>query len=90
MKKLISVLSLVLVLVFSCVLTSFADEYTCDIVPDSPYIWGLQVTDNESGFVVQSAGRKAVMKASSASSIAFQLSAFAFCHHERNFSGFGQ
>lgn len=69
MKKLISVLAVVLVLVFSCVLTSFADDsYSCDIVPDSPYIWGLQVTDNDSGAIVQSVGRKAVMKASSSSS----------------------
>lgn len=68
MKKLISVLVVVLVLVFSCVLTSFADEYDCVIVPDSPYIWGLQVTDNYSGFVVQSSGRRAVMKSSSSSS----------------------
>lgn len=55
-------------LAFSCALTSFADDYNCDIVPDSPYIWGLQVTDNYSGVVVQSVGRKAVMKASSSSS----------------------
>ena len=68
MKKLISVLSLVLVLVFSCVLTSFADDYNCDVVPDSPYIWGLQVVDNNSGNVVQSSGRRAVARASSASS----------------------
>lgn len=69
MKKLISVFAVSLVLVFSCVLTSFADDgYSCDIVPDSPYIWGLQVTDNDSGSVVQSRGRKAVMKASSSSS----------------------
>lgn len=68
MKKFISVLSVVLVLAFSCALTSFADDYNCDLVPDSPYIWGLQVTDNDSGAVVQSVGRKAVMKASSASS----------------------
>lgn len=69
MEKLISVLSVVLVLVFSFALTSFADDsYSCDIVPDSPYIWGLQVTDNDSGSVVQSVGRKAVMKASSSSS----------------------
>lgn len=69
MKKLISVLFVVLVLVFSFALTSFADDsYSCDIVPDSPYIWGLQVTDNVSGSVVQSVGRKAVMKASSSSS----------------------
>lgn len=68
MKKLILFLSLVSVLVFSCVLTSFADDYNCDIVPDSPYIWGLQVTDNVSGSVVQSVGRKAVMKASASAS----------------------
>ncbi len=69
MKKLISVLAVVLVLVFSCVLTSFAaDEYDCDFVPDSPYIWGLQVTDNISGSVVQSFGRRAVMKASASAS----------------------
>lgn len=68
MKKLISVFSVVLVLVFSCVLTSFADEYNCDIVPDSPYIWGLQVVDNNTGNVVQSSGRRSVVRASSASS----------------------
>lgn len=69
MKKLISVLLVVVVLVFSFALTSFADDsYSCDIVPDSPYIWGLQVTDNDSGVVVQSVGRKAVMKASASSS----------------------
>lgn len=68
MKKLISFLSVVLVLVFSCVLTSFADDYNCDIVPDSPYIWGLQVVDNNSGNVVQSSGRRAVVRASSSSS----------------------
>ena len=69
MKKLISVLSVVLVLVFSFALTSFADDsYSCDIVPDSPYIWGLQVTFNDSGSVVQSAGRRSVVRASSASS----------------------
>ena len=69
MKKLISVLLVVVVLVFSFALTSFADDsYSCDIVPDSPYIWGLQVTDNDSGSVVQSVGRKAVMKASASAS----------------------
>lgn len=68
MKKLISVLAIVLVLVFSCVLTSFADDYNCDIVPDSPYVWGLQVVDNISGNVVQSSGRRSVVRASSASS----------------------
>ena len=69
MKKLISVFAVVLVLVFSCVLTSFADDsYSCDIVPDSPYIWGLQVIDNNSGSVVQSVGRKAVMRASASAS----------------------
>lgn len=55
-------------LVFSCVLISFADEYNCDIVPYSPYIWGLQVVDNISGDIVQSHGRRAVARASSASS----------------------
>lgn len=68
MKKLISVFAVVLVLVFSCVLTSFADDYNCDIVPYSPYIWGLQVVDNNTGNVVQSSGRRAVVRASSASS----------------------
>lgn len=68
MKKLISVFAVVLVLVFSCVLTSFADDYNCDIVPDSPYIWGLQVVDNNTGDVVQSSGRRAVVRASSSSS----------------------
>ena len=53
--------------VFSCV-PAFADSYSCDIVPDSPYIWGLQVIDNNSGDVVQSHGRRAVARASSASS----------------------
>lgn len=67
MKKLISVLAVVLVLVFSCVLTSFADDYNCDIVPDSPYIWGLQVVDNNTGNVVQSSGRRSVVRASSSS-----------------------
>lgn len=68
MKKLIAVLSVALVLVFSCVLTSFADEYNCELVPDSPYIWGLQVVDNNNGNVVQSNGRRSVARASSASS----------------------
>ena len=69
MKKLISVLLVVVVLVFSFALTSFADDsYSCDIVPYSPYIWGLQVTDNDSGAVVQSVGRKSVMRASASSS----------------------
>lgn len=68
MKKLISVFSVALVLVFSCVLTSFADDYACEIVPDSPYIWGLQVVDNNTGNVVQSSGRRSVARASSASS----------------------
>lgn len=54
-------------LVFSCV-PAFADSYSCDIVPDSPYIWGLQVFDNDTGNVVQSRGRMAVARASSASS----------------------
>lgn len=54
-------------LVFSCV-PAFADSYSCDIVPDSPYIWGLQVFDNNTGNVVQSRGRRAVARASSASS----------------------
>lgn len=53
--------------VFSCV-SAFADSYSCDIVPDSPYIWGLQVVDNNTGNVVQSYGRRAVARASSASS----------------------
>ena len=68
MKKLISVFVVVLVLVFSFVLTSFADDYNCDIVPDSPYIWGLQVVDNNTGNIVQSSGRRSVVRASSASS----------------------
>ncbi len=67
MKKLIAVLSVVLVLVFSCVLTSFADDYNCDIVPDCPYIWGLQVVDNNTGNVVQSNGRRSVARSASAS-----------------------
>ncbi len=54
-------------LVFSCV-PAFADSYSCDIVPDSPYIWGLQVFDNDTGNVVQSRGRRAVARASSSSS----------------------
>ena len=54
-------------LVFSCV-PAFADSYNCDIVPDSPYIWGLQVIDNNTGDVVQSRGRRSVARASSASS----------------------
>ena len=54
-------------LVFSCV-PAFADSYSCDIVPDSPYIWGLQVVDNDSGDIVQSKSRRAVARASSASS----------------------
>ena len=68
MKKLISVFSVVLVLVFSCVLTSFADDYNCEIVPDSPFIWGLQVVDNNTGNVVQSSGRQSVARASSSAS----------------------
>lgn len=67
MKKIICVFAVVLVLVFSCV-PAFADSYNCDIVPDSPYIWGLQVFDNNTGNVVQSRGRRAVARASSASS----------------------
>lgn len=67
MKKIIFVFAVVLVLVFSCV-PAFADSYSCDIVPDSPYIWGLQVFDNNTGNVVQSKGRRAVARASSASS----------------------
>ena len=54
-------------LVFSCV-PAFADSYNCDIVPDSPYVWGLQVVDNNTGDVVQSRGRRSVARASSASS----------------------
>lgn len=67
MKKLISIFAVILVLVFSCI-PVFADSYICDIVPDSPYIWGLQVFDNNTGNVVQSRGRRAVARASSASS----------------------
>lgn len=67
MKKLISIFAGILVLVFSCI-PVFADSYSCDIVPDSPYIWGLQVFDNDTGNVVQSRGRRAVARASSASS----------------------
>lgn len=67
MKKLISIFAVILVLVFSCI-PVFADSYSCDIVPDSPYIWGLQVFDNNTGNVVQSKGRRAVVRASSASS----------------------
>lgn len=67
MKKIICIFAVVLVLVFSCV-PAFADSYSCDIVPDSPYIWGLQVIDNNSGDIVQSYGRRAVVRASSASS----------------------
>ena len=54
-------------LVFSCV-PAFADSYSCDIVPDSPYIWGLQVVDNNTGDIVQSRARRSVARASSASS----------------------
>lgn len=67
MKKLISIFAVILVLVFSCI-PVFADSYNCDIVPDSPYVWGLQVFDNNTGNVVQSKGRRAVARASSASS----------------------
>lgn len=67
MKKIICIFAVVLMLVFSCV-PAFADSYSCDIVPDSPYIWGLQVFDNDTGNVVQSKGRRAVARASSASS----------------------
>lgn len=67
MKKLISIFAVVLVLVFSCV-PAFADSYSCDIVPDSPYIWGLQVIDNNTGDIVQSNGRRSVARSSSASS----------------------
>lgn len=67
MKKIIFVFAVVLMLVFSCV-PAFADSYNCDIVPDSPYIWGLQVVDNNTGDIVQSRGRRAVARASSASS----------------------
>lgn len=67
MKKIIFVFAVVLVLFFSCV-PAFADSYNCDIVPDSPYVWGLQVVDNNTGNVVQSYGRRAVARASSASS----------------------
>ena len=67
MKKIIFILAVVLMLVFSCV-PAFADSYSCDIVPDSPYVWGLQVFDNNTGNVVQSRGRRAVARASSASS----------------------
>ena len=67
MKKIICMFAVVLMLVFSCV-PAFADSYSCDIVPDSPYIWGLQVFDNNTGNVVQSRGRRAVARASSASS----------------------
>ena len=67
MKKLISIFAVVLVLVFSCV-PAFADSYSCDIVPDSPYIWGLQVVDNNTGNVVQSSGRRSVARSASASS----------------------
>lgn len=67
MKNIICIFAVVLVLVFSCV-PAFADSYSCDIVPDSPYIWGLQVVDNNTGNVVQSYGRRAVARASSASS----------------------
>lgn len=67
MKKIICVFAVVLMLFLSCV-PAFADSYNCDIVPDSPYIWGLQVFDNNTGNVVQSKGRRAVARASSASS----------------------
>lgn len=67
MKKLISIFAGIFVLVFLCI-PVFADSYSCDIVPDSPYIWGLQVFDNNTGNVVQSRGRRAVARASSASS----------------------
>lgn len=53
-------------LVFSCV-PAFADSYNCEIVPDSPYIWGLQVFDNNTGNVVQSKGRRAVARSSASS-----------------------
>lgn len=67
MKKLISIFAVILVLVFSFI-PVFADSYNCDIVPDSPYIWGLQVFDNNTGNVVQSKGRRAVARASASSS----------------------
>lgn len=64
MKKLISVFAVALVLVFSCV-PAFADEYNCDIVPDSPYIFGLQVKDLDSGDVIVSSNRRSVVRAAS-------------------------
>lgn len=67
MKKLISIFAVILVLVFSCI-PVFADSYSCDLVPDSPYVWGLQVVDNNTGDIVQSKARRAVARASSASS----------------------
>lgn len=67
MKKLISIFAVAFLLVFLCI-PVFADSYNCDIVPDSPYIWGLQVVDNNNGNVVQSNGRRSVARASSTSS----------------------
>lgn len=89
MKKLIAVLSVALVLVFSCVLTSFADDYNCDIVPDSPYIWGLQVKDLDSGSVVTSSARRAVARASASSSASSDSDAVYYFKDIVSFRGTG-
>ena len=69
MKKLISVLSVVLVLVFSCVLTSFADDgvvsgYAVDFVPYNESFDGV-LTSSDSGSQLYSASENRTYKTSS-------------------------
>ena len=69
MKKLISVLSVVLVLVFSCVLTSFADEciisgYAVDYVPYNDSFEGV-LTSSDSGSQLYSSSENRTYKISS-------------------------
>ena len=69
MKKLISVLSVVLVLVFSCVLTSFADDsvvsgYSVDDVPYNEAFDGV-LTSSDSGSQLYSSSENRTYKSSS-------------------------
>ena len=68
MKKLISIMAVVCILIFSCVPAFAEDFYSMDLVPYSPYINGLQVTDNDIGVVYKSALRSSPAFSASATS----------------------
>ena len=90
MKKLISVLSVVLVLSFSCVLTSFADDgvvsgYAVDNVPYNESFGGV-LTSSDSGSQLYSSSENRTYKSSSV--LSAPSSSSASVYHYKSVTGF--